>query len=275
MITQQFHVSIDGPTASGKTTLGIELAKSYGAAFLDTGLTYRALAYALTRQGLDASDGSWRALVEHQPSLFKIPGPDGLGHPIQPEIVLYKGEDITDKVWAFDVDNRVDQVAMNPTWRAQILDFHKETVNSHDRIVVAGRDIATTLLKRATLHVFLTANFAVRRERRRAQHRMDSTRSVVVGAVTARDLDTLEAVRLMPNAIVIDTTHLSSAAVFASIRKDLLTDVCVGAWLGAAGGLGCGFLWRRSRLVLVPPLGVGGPVGGCGACAVGRPLPAV
>src|SRR5262249_32678212 len=189
-VTNRFSVSIDGPTASGKSSLGVGLARKFDAIFLDTGLTFRALAYCLASGELDESD-SWRSIVGHAPLSFSRAGLVQ-GAIVTKEIITVKGVDVTEEIWGFNVDNKLDVIASDPMRRTEILSFHRELIAAYPRAVVAGRDVGTALLPQASLHVFLTANFTVRRERRRAQHRADPARSVVVGSITRRDVATLE-----------------------------------------------------------------------------------
>jgi cytidylate kinase len=201
-------VSIDGPTASGKTTLGVSLASDFGGIFVDTGLTYRALAYALTKAELPR-DGSWKSFIRHSPQNCESPSAASSDH----ETVYYEGENITGELWSFDVDNHLEKIARNPQRRHEIADYHCELIAMHNTVIVAGRDIAATILADATLHIFLNADFAIRRERRRAQHRRHPERSVVVGAVTNRDLETLAQISMKSNSLIVDTTHLSPGIV--------------------------------------------------------------
>jgi CMP/dCMP kinase len=208
-------VSIDGPTASGKTTLGIELARIFGGAFIDTGLTYRALAYSLGNGELPEDD-SWRLFIEHIPESFN---PDKTPNLVRCEEILYRGQAITKALWDFEVDNSLENIARNPQRRKEITDYHRELISRNPTIIAAGRDVATTILTHATLHIFLNADFAVRRERRRAQHRSHPERSVVVGAITRRDLDTLAQIQQRSNSLVIDTTYLPTNAVLGRVKS--------------------------------------------------------
>jgi CMP/dCMP kinase len=203
-MTGSLQVSIDGPTAAGKTTLGMGLARYFGAAFLDTGLTYRALGYLLALEELPKDD-SWKSMIEHIPS-----SSDG-----SPEEVIYNSEheEITDRLWDFKVDSRLDLVSRDPARRAQIASYHREIIAARSRLIVAGRDVATTLLPNALLHVFLNADFTVRRERRRLQHGDNPGRSVVVGVTTSRDLETLESLENLPHSMILDTTYLSADSI--------------------------------------------------------------
>jgi cytidylate kinase len=197
-MNKTLQVSIDGPTGSGKTTLGMALARHFGAAFLDTGLTYRALSYLLAKAELPGDD-SWQSLIRHVPF-----SSDGL------EKVMYAGENITERLWWPQVDSCIDLIALDPARREQVLSYHRQVVTAHPELIVAGRDVATTLFPQALLHVFLIAEFAVRQERRRMQHSLIPERSVVVGAITERDLQTLKECQNLPNTIILDTTHQSA-----------------------------------------------------------------
>jgi cytidylate kinase len=197
-VTDPMRISIDGPSGSGKTTLGIGLATHLDATFLDTGLTFRALALLLTESVLP-SDDSWNRTICHIP--FSANGP---------EKVLLHDHDITDDLWAAAVDDRLDHVSRDPARRAQIRAYHHRILSQVPRIVVAGRDVAVALLTTATLHVFLNADFAVRLERKRLQHSPNPGRAITVGVITERDLQALEECRRRQNSIVLDTTHASA-----------------------------------------------------------------
>jgi cytidylate kinase len=219
-VPRTLTVSIDGPTASGKTTLGVALARRLGGAFIDTGLTYRALAYSLTRTDLPAGD-SWRSFIVHSPQTFESANDTTSS---RAEAVYYHGREITEELWGFEVDNCLENVARNPQRRREITDYHSELVSLNETTIAAGRDVATTILIGANLHVFLNASFGVRRARRRAQHRSHPERPVVVGAVTRRDLDTLEQIRSKPNALVIDTTYLPIDAILGRTESRIGRD---------------------------------------------------
>jgi CMP/dCMP kinase len=196
-----FQISIDGPTAAGKTTLGTGLADHFGAAFLDTGLTFRSMGYLLSRGELPVDD-SWRSLICHVPYSGE-----------KSEKIIYREQDVTEELWGFEVDTRLDLISRDPVRRAQILSFHRQIVDEQPRLVAAGRDVAVTLLTDASLHVFLTADFPVRRTRRKEQFMQNPVRSAVVSAVTERDIKTLEDCRCLPNSIILDTTNMPARTV--------------------------------------------------------------
>jgi cytidylate kinase len=202
------RITIDGPTASGKSTLAVALAGMLKLAFLDTGLTFRALSYALSRLPLQPTD-AWQEIIEHQPV-------SGSAEPA----VLFQGEDVTNEIFSPVLEPSLAAIAADPEWRTQIRQSQKRLIDGHSRIVVVGRDTAVALMPRATLHVALTANLVIRRERRRAQYRDLPGRSSAVGPATARDGETAAAVRGRPNSLVLDTSYLPAAAVQrAAVRR--------------------------------------------------------
>ncbi|MEV5931383.1 (d)CMP kinase [Streptomyces sp. NPDC052079] len=206
----RISISIDGPTASGKTTLATQLAQSLGLAFLDTGLTYRSLAYTLSQEPAEGLRTRLHSALEHRPVVY-----DRAGELVQDHAILLHGKDITEEIWDLALDGGLKTVAGDSAWREEILRMHQAIVEKHGDVVAVGRDVAMTLLPSAHLRIYLTASLAVRRERRRAQYRDRSDRSTAVGPPTERDAANRAAVRSLPDSIEIDTTYLPAPAVSA------------------------------------------------------------
>ena len=212
-------VSIDGPTASGKTTLGVRLACHLGLPFLDTGLSYRAAAFVAQRDAGTFGSSRIPEFIRHLPGRFDKNGV------VSPEAIIFNGVDITGKIWGPELDQHLKQVAADPHRRAEILSLHKGILARETSAVIVGRDVAVTLLaSSASLHVYLTANLAVRRERRRAQYLDSPERSAAVGAATARDLENCAAIKQMRSSVVIDSTYLPVDAVFQCALRGLDND---------------------------------------------------
>lgn len=216
-------VSIDGPTASGKTTLGTALACGLSAAFLDTGLTFRAAAYACFVDTLHASVHDLTELIVHEPRFLR-PGDVDTPRRFDQARLWYKGHDISDQIWHPQLDPSLAAVASTIEWRKQILEIHRGLVACSERIVVVGRDVAATLMPMATCSVYLTASLVVRRERRRAQYRSRSDRSIAVGPESARDIQCCDIIRQRESGLFIDSTFLPAVAVLAAVRSSIVGD---------------------------------------------------
>lgn len=208
----RISISIDGPTASGKTTLATGLAQTLGLSFLDTGLTYRSLAYALTREPAERLRSELGSVLEHRPVVYDKSVP---GRPVKSHGIFLHGEEITEKIWDVSLDDNLKAVAKDPVWRQLILCMHQDISEEYENIVAVGRDVAVTLLPTAHLQIYLTASLAVRKERRRAQYRDMRDRSATVGPATARDVENRAAVRALPNSLEIQSTYLPASAVLA------------------------------------------------------------
>ncbi|MEU4348593.1 (d)CMP kinase [Streptomyces sp. NPDC023838] len=214
----ELSLSIDGPTASGKTTLATALARELGLAFLDTGLTYRSLAFALDHEPIETLAADLGALLIHRPEVYARHSEED---PWQRHVILFRGQDITDRIFHTSLDRNLKAVAQNTACRQAILALHRSIAEKHGNIVAVGRDVATSLLTEATLHIYLTASDSVRVERRRAQYRNMPDRSIRVGPATERDLENRDAIRAMPNSLEVDSTYLPAAAVLKAALREL------------------------------------------------------
>jgi len=208
----ELAISIDGPTASGKTSLAYALAAQLDMRVLDTGLTYRAVAYAVSR-GLVSRGRQLFEVLRHEPA---TPGT----RPVTPTVV-YHQESIIDGLWSSEVEHHLRAVSADPAWRHDITEYHRRLVDGHERMIAVGRDCATTILTDADCHIFLTAADAIRRERRRAQHRAQPGRVIHVGPPTRLDDTIREHVACRPHGLVLDTTFLPAVAVLRAVVHHL------------------------------------------------------
>ncbi|MCK5743456.1 MAG: (d)CMP kinase, partial [Caldisericia bacterium] len=133
-------VSIDGPVASGKTTVGSRVAKKLKIKFLDSGRLYRVVAlYTLNKD---------EKLEEHLKNIdFELRG----------ERFFLGGEDITKKLDASEVGEQASVLSKQPILRNWV-DKTIKKMALNNSIVVAGRDIGTVVLPSAHVKIFLTAN---------------------------------------------------------------------------------------------------------------------
>ena len=195
-------IAIDGPAASGKTTVGTAIAKKYGYLFLDTGLMYRAVTLAAIRAGVEPTAAAARALLRTL-RLSVRATPDGTH-------VFLGEEDVTGRLREPGVERRVSEYAAIPEVRAAMVRQQRE-VASRGKAVLAGRDIGTVVLPNAPLKLYFDASEearATRRGEQATQHSEEARRDIA-----NRDkLDSGRAVsplRPAEDAIVIDTTDMS------------------------------------------------------------------
>ena len=215
-------VAIDGPGSSGKSSVGAAAASRAGLRFCDTGMFYRAVAFAAMRRGIAESDaGGLVGLV----GAIRVEADDQGRY----AVVTLDGKDVTDAVHTPSVDEAVSAYARVPELRAALLDRQRE-IAARGGVVMAGRDIGTVVLPNADLKIYLDASVEERARRRADERGIGSdgpAATEILDQLRARDdLDASRAVaplRRAADAIVIQTDGISFDAtvdqVVASIES--------------------------------------------------------
>lgn len=155
-------IAIDGPAASGKSSVGIQLARKLNYSFLDTGVMYRAVTYAAIKEGVRIDD---QAGVSKLASRIKIEINKPTHEDGRVNDVLIDGEDLTWKIRDPEVNDNVSQVSKYSEVRRILTMKQKEIAKKRD-IVMVGRDIGTIVLPDADLKIFLKASLEERARRR-------------------------------------------------------------------------------------------------------------
>lgn len=155
------HIAIDGPVASGKSTVARELARRLGCDFLDTGPFYRAAAYLALRHGVDTNDeAAVVRLLELHPPTAQPDASSPLGYRIAVD-----GQTLSDELFRPDIARHVSAVAAMPAVRTILVQAQRAAAEGRD-IVMAGRDIGSVVLRDAPLKFYLTASLDQRVDRR-------------------------------------------------------------------------------------------------------------
>jgi cytidylate kinase len=200
-------VAIDGPAGAGKSTVARRLAERLGFRYLDTGAMYRAVTWLAMREGVDLSQGDLlgRLAAEKPVDL------DEHGR------VFIGGTDVTSAIRRSSVDRLVPVVARHPEVRSVMRARQRELAERGDA-VVEGRDIGTVVVPDAEVKVYLTADSAVRTERRQAE-RPDIGADALATDLRIRDQSDAARMRPAADAIEIDTTELHVDEVVARIER--------------------------------------------------------
>lgn len=205
-------VTIDGPIATGKSSIAKKLAEKLGFIFFDTGAMYRCLTYALIVNKIDSDN--LKALQAFLPSFtFEIKIRKG------EKRYIYKEEDVTEKIRGETVTNLVSKVSALKPVREKLIALQRE-LSSGVNAIFEGRDLGTVVFPHAELKVFLTGRPEVRALRRyeelRARFPKETEKLTVEQTlidINKRDtLDTtreLSPLRKAEDAFIIDTSDLS------------------------------------------------------------------
>lgn len=223
-------VAIDGPAASGKSTVGYELAQRLNYLFFDTGVMYRAVTCAALARNLDVEDGDATGeLVEALDLDLVPPGPHVMDG--RHATVLVEGEDVTPFLRTPDVDAAVSSVSAHGRVRAALSAQQRriglrygEGDAEKPGVVMVGRDIGTVVMPDAPLKIFMSASAAERARRRFNELRAagkDVDLDEIRAGIERRDqLDSDRAhspLRPAEDSIIIDTSHYSPEQVLNRI----------------------------------------------------------
>ncbi len=207
-------IAIDGPSASGKSTLAKDLSEMLGYIYVDSGAMYRAVTLYLQQQkiSLDNIEAIRQVLGQIQITFQR----DAKGNR-----TLLNGIDVEDAIRSMEVSRQVSQVAAIPDVRTAMVQ-QQQAMGAQRGIVMDGRDIGTVVFPDAELKLFIVSDVIERARRRyaeiqkkqfgvsfedilhnlRERDRIDSTRSVAP-------------LRKAQDAFEIDNTQLSPAQQMA------------------------------------------------------------
>jgi cytidylate kinase len=155
-------IAIDGPVAAGKTSVGLTLAQHLGYLFLDTGVMYRAVAWAAVHAGLDIND---EQAVSDLTAKIKIAIEKPSVDDGRSNDILVDGVDVTWEIRKDYVNNNVSQVSTYKKVR-QVLTEQQRAFGLRGNVVMVGRDIGTVVMPDADLKIFLKASPEERARRR-------------------------------------------------------------------------------------------------------------
>ncbi|GAB4147515.1 MAG: (d)CMP kinase [Candidatus Promineifilaceae bacterium] len=214
-------IAIDGPAASGKTTVGRLLAETLGFLLLDTGSMYRAVTLAALQQQVDINEEAAvvalarKVVIEILPA---FPHQDG-----RLCTVLLDGLDVTWALRTADVDAHVSQVAAYKEVREELV-RQQRRLAAKGKVVMVGRDIGTVVVPDAALKLFVTASIEERARRRWLErHERNSQESYAAVLADMKRRDEIDSnrqyspLRAADDAITLDTTTQSPETVVQEI----------------------------------------------------------
>lgn len=209
-MNRYISIAIDGPAASGKSSVGLKVANRLGYLYLDTGVMYRAVTWAALDKGIDIFDES---KVSKLALILKIridqpSKDDGRVNDIYVDDI-----DVTWKVKEQRVNENVSQVSKYPEVRYS-LTLQQQNIALKGNIVMVGRDIGTVVLANAKRKFFLNASEEERARRRYEEEKVrggNPNYKEILDNVKKRDKidSTRDLAPLVPanDAVIIDTNN--------------------------------------------------------------------
>jgi cytidylate kinase len=214
-------IAIDGPAASGKSTIGGLLAKRLGYLYLDTGAMYRAVTWAALQKGLDI--GAEEAISALASTLsIEIIEPsvdDGRQY-----TVLADREDVTWQIKDPEVDRHVSAVSAYAEVRRALTEQQRR-IALQGSVVMVGRDTGTVVIPDADLKIYLDASPEVRARRRyleMLERGEEADCEAILQDIKLRDrIDSQRQVaplRAAEDAVRVNTDNLSIAEVLGVVE---------------------------------------------------------
>ena len=211
-------IAIDGPSASGKSTTAIGVAKRLGITYLDTGAMYRAVTFGLIENNIkfDHSSDLENYLKKIKLEFFKT----------KTKTLLHlNGRNITEEIRSSKVTESVSEVSALKIVRSSMVLIQRKMADSND-CILEGRDIGTVVFPNADFKFFLIADEEVRAKRRLNDLRqIGELQSIdkVIHDIIERDYKDSNRVhsplKKAEDAIIIDTSNLNINEVINKIMN--------------------------------------------------------
>lgn len=215
-------IAIDGPAASGKSTLGRRLADSLGYLFFDTGVMYRAITWLALQRGVNVLDEAAVTALAETATIDVLPASKSDGRVCD---VIVEGKDITWKIRRPEVDSNVSMVSAYRNVR-RAMSEQQRRIGQRGKVVMVGRDIGTVVLPEADLKIYLDASAEVRARRRHDEIEARGEKAdykEILSKVMERDrIDSTRSfapLKVASDAVVVDSEHLNADEVFEGVRK--------------------------------------------------------
>jgi len=220
-------IAIDGPAASGKSTLALHLARELGYLYFDTGVMYRALTWVGLQRGIVMEDEEQLTLLA-QSLEIDVRSPsvdDGRAYDVHVD-----GMDVTWDIRRQEVDANVSVVSAYAGVRAA-LSAQQRRIGLRGRVVMVGRDIGTVVLPQADLKIFLDASAQERARRRYHEllaRKEQASYEAILQAMQRRDrIDSTRYVaplRAADDAVILDSDGMDAMQVLEAARKLVFKD---------------------------------------------------
>ena len=213
-------IALDGPAASGKSTIGRMLAAKLGYLFFDTGIMYRAITWIALQHDLDLKDEAAITTLAQNAQIDIRPPSKQDGRPSD---VVIADKDVTWDMRSGDVDANVSVVSAYAGVRKALSDQQRR-IGLRGKVVMVGRDIGTVVLPEADLKVYMDASAEERAGRRYDEiiaRGEAAYYDVIIKKNNQRDrIDSTRAVaplRPAEDAVIINTDELDAEQVYQRV----------------------------------------------------------
>lgn len=219
-MSEPIIITIDGPAASGKSSVSRLVAKNLDCDWVSTGAFYRGIAYLALKNNTDIESeeaivgliksGKWSVSLDFEKTKF-----------------LFDGLDVTSEIYGESIGNIASKISSFPEVRKELLACQRDCANGRKFLVAEGRDCGTVVFPNAQSKFYLTANSRNRAARRAQQEGADIEKTLKDQAVRdSQDGGRAVAPMAAPEgAHIIDSSNMGLddvvQAVLAAVKSDI------------------------------------------------------
>lgn len=209
-----FIVTIDGPAASGKSSVSREIARRFGWSWVSTGAFYRGLAYVAHVRKANLVDEESLVRLAHS-SEWSVEMESGR------TCVFHENKNVTDEIGREDIGTLASRISSFPRVRTALLEAQRQCAIGVTGLVAEGRDCGTVVFPSAQVKVFLTA----RAEDRAARRALEEGRDLEQTIDEQKRRDTQDATRkaapmqASADSLTIDTTGMGLMEVVNRVEQ--------------------------------------------------------
>ena len=216
-------ITIDGPSGAGKGTIAQMLALELKWNILDSGALYRTLAYFMMEQNISLDNFEQKKSFVKENFIVNF-DPGVVGEPVK---VIFKDEDITNKVRTEEIAKKTSDLATEPLIRDFIKPCQRDFMQPPG-LIADGRDMGTVIFKDARTKIFLTASLEERAKRRKVQLKRQGSEvnmRLLLQELEDRDKKDMDRkhspLKPAADSVIIDTSNLRPEGVVEEIKKYL------------------------------------------------------
>lgn len=209
-------ITIDGPVASGKTSVSRELARRLQWSWVSTGAFYRGLAYVAQQENVDLQDSKTLAGLASSP-LWSVELSE------EETRVVYKNQDVTQEIRSEQVGAIASQISQYPDVRKSLLQAQRDCLANVPGLIAEGRDCGSVVFPQAKMKFYLTARSDSRAQRRAQEHGQDvqEIQTMQKERDSADQNRSVAPLQIPEGAIVIDTSQIGLNEVVETLYQHI------------------------------------------------------
>lgn len=207
-------ITIDGPAASGKTSVSRELARRRGWQWVSTGAFYRGLAYVALRKGVSLQDEN--ALAD-----LCLSNEWSVEMTLEQTLVMFQGADVTNEIFSEATGSAASKVSQYGKVRENLLQAQRSCAFAGQWLIAEGRDCGTVVFPEAQVKIYLTAHQESRAERRAIEKGQNLEEMKKAQEIRDRQDSSRKAAPMTaaPDAIIVDTSEMDLQQVVQYIDQ--------------------------------------------------------